>query len=372
MKKTFEPKKFILRLLTVAAALLLFAALLVVVFDPFYHYHKPLPFLKAVLWEKEYQVPGSLDHFDYNALIVGSSVAENNNNHWFDDNFDCTSIKAIRSGGAIGDLCYFINRSFESHKLDYVFLNWDPSSMVGDSEMTFEMLGAPLYLYDKNPLNDVKYLWNKDVIFERIPYILANSFIREYDEGTSYNWAASKTFSEEAVLSYYYEPATIKEMLPSNEFEEEALKNLSLVTSIIEKHPETEFYIFVPPYSILWWDMEYRNGETQSYLYAEELLLSKILEYENTKVFNFQTDTDVIYDLDNYMDFIHFSPEINKKMADSMKNGDFEIHNKKELHDSIELVLSYAMNAGTYVPETYGDRLNILASPEGIEPPTDP
>lgn len=360
MRKTFEPKKFILKLLVLAAALLVFAALLVIFFDPFYHYHKPLPFLKAVLWEKEYQVPGTLDHFDYDAVIAGSSVAENYNNHWFDERFGCKSVKAIRSYGATADLCYFINRAFEHQDLDYVFLNWDPSSMVGSTYTTFEETGSPLYLYDRNPFNDVKYLWNKDVIFERIPYILASSFLKDYDEGTSYNWAESKTFSEDAVLSHYYEQANIKDMLPSEEYADVALENLSLITSIIEAHPETEFYVFVPPYSILWWDMEYRNGETESYLYAEELVLSKILAYKNVRVFNFQTDEDVIYDLNNYMDFIHFSPEINLKMVESMKNSDFEIENEEELHQSIEKVRSYAMKAAEYVPRQYADKLIVL------------
>ena len=52
----------------------------------------------------------------------------------------------------------------------------------------------PLYLYDKNPFNDINYLLNKDVIFEDIPYMLAETFLDDYDEGASYNWAQYKTF----------------------------------------------------------------------------------------------------------------------------------------------------------------------------------
>ena len=52
----------------------------------------------------------------------------------------------------------------------------------------------PLYLYNKNPLDDVKYLFNKHVLFEDIPYMIANSFIGDYDEGDSFNWAKYKDF----------------------------------------------------------------------------------------------------------------------------------------------------------------------------------
>ena len=89
-------RRFALRTLALLAAVIGIVAL----FDPFYQYHAPLPGLKAVLTDKEYQCIGSLRTFDYDALIVGSSVCENYNNHWFDEGFDCTAIKAIRSYGA--------------------------------------------------------------------------------------------------------------------------------------------------------------------------------------------------------------------------------------------------------------------------------
>lgn len=121
-------RKFI-RSFFIRSILLLSAVIaVVVVFDPFYHYHRPLPGLKAVLTDKEYQCIGTLRTFDYDALIVGSSVCENYNNHWFDDGFDCQTIKAIRSYGATADLCYLLDSAFEKHDLRYVFYNIDPSS----------------------------------------------------------------------------------------------------------------------------------------------------------------------------------------------------------------------------------------------------
>ena len=100
-------KKYIKWFFGGVAVLLLLCMALVVLFDPFFQYHKPLPGLKAVLSDKEYQCVGTLKTFEYDAVIAGSSVAENYNNRWFDEGFDCTSIKAIRSYGATADLCYF-------------------------------------------------------------------------------------------------------------------------------------------------------------------------------------------------------------------------------------------------------------------------
>ena len=155
-------KQFIIRTLVLLTAVIA----MVVIFDPFYQYHKPLPGLKAVLTDKEYQCIGTLRTFDYDALIVGSSVCENYTNHWFDTGFGCRTIKAIRSYGATADLCYLLDRAFEEHDLKYVFYNIDPSSLSASTQPTYESTGCPMYLYDRNLFNDYPYLLNKDVIME--------------------------------------------------------------------------------------------------------------------------------------------------------------------------------------------------------------
>ena len=55
-------------------AFLFLIAAAVALFDPFYHYHAPLFGLKKVLNDKEYQCIGSLRHFSYDSLLVGSSA----------------------------------------------------------------------------------------------------------------------------------------------------------------------------------------------------------------------------------------------------------------------------------------------------------
>lgn len=65
-------------------------------------------------------------------------------------------------------------------------------ALGGDPDIEFPDESMPLYLYDRNPFTDVNYVLNKDVIFEDIPYMLAETFLDDYDEGTSYNWAQYK------------------------------------------------------------------------------------------------------------------------------------------------------------------------------------
>ena len=295
-------------------------AITVAVIDPFYHYHKPIRPLKAVLNEKEYQCIGTLRNFDYDAVIAGSSVSENFNNRWFDDEFGCTSVKAIRSYGATADLCYMLDEAYRSgNRIRYVFYNLDPSAFMSDTATTFEETGCPMYLYDRNPFNDVKYLWNKDVLLEKIPYMVAKSLMDDYDEGLSYNWGQWKEFNLNMCTGLYLRNPKIESMKEPEEYAGIAAANIDLIEERIKEHPETEFYIYMPPYSMLWWDNAYREGDTEGYLAATQTCMERLIPYDNVRFSYFMDDEDVILNIENnYMDTLHFSPEINRYICDCL------------------------------------------------------
>ncbi len=303
-------------------AVLVAVAGVVFVFDPFYHYHKPWFGMKAVLSDKEYQCVGTLRHFDYDALIVGSSVVENNDNAWYDADFGVKSIKAVRSYGMTADLCYLLDEAFAARDVKQVFYNIDPAALVAEPVTTYESTGAPMYLYDHNPFNDVKYLFNKDVLFEKIPYEVVQSLSGDYNEGLSYNWAKWKTFHHESALGLYFRPLEVREMLPEDSYEEHMRGNIALLTAQVEKNPQTQFRFFFPAYSMLWWDGIVRSGERDAYLYAEKETIRTLLQYDNVEVYCFQTEEDITTNLDLYLDSIHFSPEINHEMEQQMLRGE--------------------------------------------------
>lgn len=315
-------KNFLIKFGKISAALLLASALLVIFIDPLFHYHKPWFGLKAVLTDKEYQCIGTLKNFDYDSLIVGSSVAENYYNAWFNEGFDCTAVKAVRSYGATADLNYFIDTAFENHDLKYIFYNLDTASLVADPVPSFELTGCPMYLYNENPFDDVEYLWNKGVIMEKIPYMAANSLIGDYDENDSYNWAQWKEFNKEMALGLYIRTEEISPMKEKDYYQDVLDANIALIEKQVADHPNTEFKIFFPPYSMLWWDNLYRNGDLDAYLYNMEQAVSVLLDYENVEIYYFQDETEIVTNLDLYMDTLHFAPEINHYIANKIIAGE--------------------------------------------------
>ena len=53
-----KQQKFIKNFFIQSISLIILIIAIVIIFDPFYQYHKPLTGLKSVLTDKEYQCPG--------------------------------------------------------------------------------------------------------------------------------------------------------------------------------------------------------------------------------------------------------------------------------------------------------------------------
>ncbi len=317
-----EANKFIRTFFIGAGALLIAAAAAVAVMDPFYHYHAPIGGMKAVVTKAEYQCIGTVRNFAYDSIVFGSSVAENYNNRWFDEAFGGRTIKGIKSGAVTVDLVYYMKEAFAARELVNVYYCVDISALNADAAKTFPDASLPLYLYNRNPFDDVQYLWNKTVLFEHIPYELASGLDAGYDEGASYNWAHYKTFSAEGTLSRYDRSETVSDMKKEDENAAVIDANLALIGDVVRAHPETRFRFIFSPYSMLWWDEAYRNGDSDASLYTVRRAAEYLLAFENVEIYYFQNDAEIITDLDHYMDTIHFSEEINHEIVRRMQAGE--------------------------------------------------
>ena len=96
-------------------------------------------------------------------------------------------------------------------------------------------------MFDDNPVNDIEYLWNRDVLFEDVPYMFAMSFMGDYDEGNSYNWAQYKTFSKQGTLQKYHRLEQIKPQVPAAEYEDMVDGNLKLIEELVMQNLDTKF-----------------------------------------------------------------------------------------------------------------------------------
>ena len=116
-----QKKKSLKKLLYFLLAELVLVALVVVAFDPFYQYHEPWFGLGAVLNDRDNQMPGTIRNFEYDSVLVGSSVAENFDSAFLDETYGGTTLKIIRASGSTADLCYYLQQAHEKQELKQVF-----------------------------------------------------------------------------------------------------------------------------------------------------------------------------------------------------------------------------------------------------------
>ena len=157
---------FVLTLLPLIAIVLI-----VVYIDPFFHYHKPhTEKYFYYLNNQRSQNNGILKNFDYDAIITGTSMTENFKTSELDSLFEVNSVKVPYEGGLykeINDNLEVALKSNQNVKRVVRCLDTDRLEFDKDRERT-DLGSYPTYLYDSNPFNDVEYIFNRDVLFDRI------------------------------------------------------------------------------------------------------------------------------------------------------------------------------------------------------------
>lgn len=103
---------------------------------------------------------------------------------------------------------------------------------------------------------------------------------------------------------------------------ENCIANISVIEQWATEHPETEWILFVPPYSILYWDRCEQLGTTSATLFSLEYAFSQFLSYDNIKIFFFADNTEIITNLDNYGDYIHHSGQISSLLLSKIASGE--------------------------------------------------
>lgn len=334
------------------AFFLFLAASLVWFFDPFYQYHAPFLGLKPVLYERETQMAGSIRNLPYDSCLVGSSVVENCDTDYLDTVLGIKTLKIVKGSGSAPDLMYYLNMAQQEKELSYVFYGLDLFSLMDTTEVTVVSEYSPKYLFTDTILDDFTYLFNKDILFKKIPLNILYSLQGKYCDGKAYNWAEGKTFSAKQAMKAYAGPGEMQEPVDFSEDKPVILENIRSIEEMVKAHPGTKYIFFLPPYSLLNWDEIVRAGEKDKYLFALEQVFAALLPYENVEIYSFQMDRDIICDLNFYMDKVHFSTQINQYMLQCMLEKSIEYRVTRENTDVFLQLFSetcdYIVKEGIY------------------------
>lgn len=329
-----KPKTWLLAFIICIASFLVCVGGLVVWLDPFFHYHGPLEDWYYTLGDQRSQNDGITRHFSYDAIITGTSMTENFKTSEFDAIFETDSVKLPYPGATFKEVNDNLAVAFETHSdIKYVLRALDYSHLVEDKDAMREDMGEyPSYLYDNNLLNDVKYLYNKDVLLYYLLPMLQKRLrgetggITSFDEyGSSYQDTCSREKALEGIESF--RAADHQESLSDEEIQTLRENLEQNVIALAKEHPQTTFLYFFPPYSAAWWGCLKTDGALSRQVQAEKLATQMMLEEtDNIEVYSFnQSHREVIFDLDNYKDTGHYSPAINSRILTWIAAGDGRI-----------------------------------------------
>lgn len=326
-------------LLTLVLAGLCAMAALVIYIDPFFHYHAPLADFPYIVDNQLSQNPGMARNMTYNACIIGSSMTVNFDTDDFKDICGFDTLKLSYSGAYPKDDSNILEIIYDEGSLsrktngvDAVFFAMDIPVMAADTDAV--KYPRPEYLYDDNIFNDVKYLLNKDVLFQYIIRPVVQGKGSDLSE-IYYIWWTPEYYNIKWVMQNYEEPEKVDEEMAADTLIPATQENLDInILPYVEAHPETEFYFFFPPYSILYWHNVMQENTLEATFTQYQYVADRLLNYDNVHLFYFQ-DMDEVTDLNNYADYSHYKPEINKYMVECFKSGDHEIKSTKEMEDAL-------------------------------------
>jgi hypothetical protein len=94
----------------------------------------------------------------------------------------------------------------------------------------------------------------------------------------------------------------------------------------IKSNPDVTFYLYAPPYSMLFWDDVVLRGNATATICTLEREYKKLLECDNVRLFYFEDDKEIIENLANYRDYSHYKEDINYYMYEAMRDGTHEIN----------------------------------------------
>lgn len=318
--KQYGFKRAVIGIAALAVSACLLITMLVVYVDPFFQYHKPLKKFPYLIDNQLSQNPGMAKHMEYDSVLLGSSMTVNFNTNWFKELMDLNTLKLSYSGAFPKDQSNIMKIIFNSdHDVKKVFLGIDVFSYTGGVEET--KYPVPEYLYDNNYFNDIQYVLNKDVLLNYILRPIADP--DPTDPATMYaSWWTEEYYSEQWVLHNYTQAEKVEQVTEAEAYIPSVKENLDVnICPFIEKNPDTQFVIFFPPYSILYWHDVLQENHLDATIEELRYLAERLNAYENVEVYFFSDREDIILDLNHYADDVHYHPDYNYFMTRCFADG---------------------------------------------------
>lgn len=274
---------------------------LVVVVDPYQQYRAS----DKIIVNQRLSNPGIAKQHDYEAVIVGSSMAMNHYASQVDSLFGWNTINLSTMGGTDEDYKLFFPYIAQQGKMKNMIWCMDFFSF---SLPSTSFLSEP-YLYDNRWWNDYPYWLSYTSLKNVICKIEEKGVVDRNDL-----WHFNSPLGREYLLKYY-ERDNNEKYFGKDDFTrmEERFNAMERVVMPVLK--DIEVYVYFPPYSICEFLMYDQYGHWEQVMAFKEYMIERLLSYPNVKLYDYQVE-GFICNMDEYMDLRHHSHAYNKRIIE--------------------------------------------------------
>lgn len=308
-------RKWLIRVIAAVLCMMVFFGSIMFYLDPLLHYHLERGPLTYYTYSEIYSNPGIAKHYDYDAVMVGTSMIENTDVDLCDQLLGTKMIRLPYSGGTSYNMKTILDICFQNNDhIKNVF--WELDEFQLTNSATEPRYPLPEYLYDDNDFNDLSYLLNLDIFYHYLVKDIIGTLKGEQQKAERRGATLFGDFGEKQILESYKRPEIQKLTQKKRDVMTSKLQaNMSNIVILLKNHPDTHFHFFMPPFSVLYWDNEKRNGQFELLLECLDYAMGILTSYKNVSLYFYHGEEAVISNLDNYKDYSHYGPWINDEIT---------------------------------------------------------
>jgi hypothetical protein len=301
------------------------AAAFIVWVDPFQQYHLASRYPPRFYFlHHRYINPGLARNQTYDTVVSGSSIMENTPNDLVAKSCGGSAINLSMPAMSASEQRLMLETAFANRSLTRVIAVLDFNEFAGGPEERQDVAGPlPRFLYDRNPLNDLPYVLSWDVLLKSGRIVAGDTSERfTVDPNAPWFWGNVVRFGRDQVLrgldlgnlnARYQQPQRTLEGMRAS-FEHNLLR-------LFSTHPETEFDLIWPPYSILVWLDFAQRDQLEVSLAFKRSVFEATSRLANVHVIDLQSEKSITHDLDRYDDIYHFDPAVNATLVEAACRG---------------------------------------------------
>jgi hypothetical protein len=307
--------------------------------DPLLYYQKvKRAFSPLYTEEQRFLIPGLIKNFpDHNAVIIGTSMAGIFRASEVSDLLKEKTIKLTINGATLLEQTYVLSRYLDAHPAAKTII-WiiDPMYIDIDPEIfTIRPYNYPFYLYDESKVN-LQYLLNYSVTIHSIQTITSNLlgikfYMKTNNLDEIHTWPLDTPVGCKQIMENYkkmsgqHVEVLDPILVPLTVFNKtNAAANLNKLLHLAESKKNVQFYLLLPPYSIVRYLFENEHNGLERILEARNFFADKTKEISNVKIIDLQAAEDIITNLDIYIDMIHHNRTITSRIIKNIVDENFD------------------------------------------------